>query len=159
LDGTVTKAEMMQWMGSDTDAASFWSSARHFQITSIKVLVFRVRQSSRKLAWSGLMLMHMVQGSNLEQWPFAVYEVLKFIRTIRLTGWSPVTFIGISRTGLTAKMVCQITRAIVLLPMSTNPDSETFLEMQQVVTPMFHLSFSALTWRRDADAHCPGCTW
>jgi predicted secreted protein len=31
-----TNAVMMQWMGSDRDAAVFWPSARHFQITSIE---------------------------------------------------------------------------------------------------------------------------
>ena len=102
------------------------------------------------------MLLRAVQGSDLEQRPFAFDQVLKFIRTIRSAGRRPVTFIGISRTGLTAEMVRQITRAIVTLPTSTNADSGTFLEMQQVVTPLFHLSFSALTRRRAADAHCPG---
>ena len=34
---------MMQWVGSDRDAARFWSSARHFEIQSIETEVFRVR--------------------------------------------------------------------------------------------------------------------
>jgi hypothetical protein len=43
LDGNFNKAEMMQWVGSDRDAARFWSSARHFEIQSIETEVFRVR--------------------------------------------------------------------------------------------------------------------
>jgi hypothetical protein len=157
MDGTFTKAEMMQWMGSDRDAAVFWSSARHFQITSIEFAVFCGRPSCM-LPWGGLTLLRVVQGSDLEQRPFAFDQVLKFIRTIRSIGRRPVTFIGLSRTGLTADMVRHITRAIVLLPTSTSADPATFLEMQQVVTSLFHLSFSAVTWRRAADANCPGRT-
>ena len=43
LDGNYKKAEMMQWLGSDRDAARFWSSARHFEIQSIETEFFRVR--------------------------------------------------------------------------------------------------------------------
>ena len=62
LDGNFNRAEMMQWIGSDRDAAHFWSLARHFQIQSIDTEVSLVRP------WSvlALTLLHVVQGSELE---------------------------------------------------------------------------------------------
>ena len=131
MDGTFTKAEMMQWMGSDRDAAVFWSSARHFQITSIEFAVFCGRPSCM-LPWGGLTLLRVVQGSDLEQRPFAFDQVLKFISTIRSIGRRPVTFIGISRTGLNTNMVRQIVRTIAYLPTKTGTGPGPVLEMQKV---------------------------
>ncbi len=122
----------MQWVGFDHDAARFWSWARHFHIQSIETEVFRVLPWSM-LAWSSLTLLHVVQGSDLEQRPLAFDQVLKFIRTIRSSGWRPVTFIGISRTGLTTDMVRQISRAIAFLPTNTFKGAPSILEMQKVV--------------------------
>jgi hypothetical protein len=131
-DGTFGKLEMMQSQATDLFAALVWSSARHFQIYSIETEVVRVRPSST-LAWSGLTLLRVVQGMDLEQRPLAFDQVLKFIRTIRSTGRRPVKFIGISQTSLTADMVSQIARAIAFLPTNTTTDSATILEMQKVV--------------------------
>ena len=134
LDGNFNKAEMMQWIGSDRDAARFWSSARHFQIQSIETEVFRVRPWS-VLAWSSLTLLHVVQGSDLEGRPLAFDQLLKFIKTMRLSGRRarPVTFIGISRTGLTSNMVRQISRAIAFLPTNTFKGAPSILEMLKAV--------------------------
>ena len=132
MDGTFNKAEMMQWIGSDRDAARFWSSARHFQIQSIETEVFRVRPWS-VLAWSSLTLLHVVQGSDLEGRPLAFDQLLKFIKTMRSSGRRAVTFIGISRTGLTSNMVRQISRAIAFLPTNTFKGAPSILEMQKVV--------------------------
>jgi hypothetical protein len=134
LDGNFNKAEMMQWIGSDRDAARFWSSARHFQIQSIESEVFRVRPWSVP-AWSSLTLLHVVQGSDLEGRPLAFDQLLKFIKTMRSSGRRarPVTFIGISRTGLTSNMVRQITSAIAFLPTNTFKGAPSILEMQKVV--------------------------
>ena len=124
---------MMQWIGSDRDAARFWSWARHFQLQSVETEVFRVRPWS-VLAWSSLtLLLHVVQGSNLERLPLAFDQVLKFIKTIRSSGRRPVTFIGISCTGLTTDMVRQISRAIALLPTNNFEGAPSILEMQKVV--------------------------
>ena len=46
--------------------------------------------------------------SYLERRTLAFDQVLKFIRTIRSSGRRPVTFIRISRTGLTTDMVRKI---------------------------------------------------
>ncbi len=134
LDGNFNKAEMMQWIGSDRDAARFWSSARHFQIQSFETEVFRVRPWS-VLAWSSLTLLHVVQGSALEGRPLAFDQLLKFIKTMRSSGRRArlVTFIGISRTGLTSNMVRQISRAIAFLPTNTFKGAPSILEMQKVV--------------------------
>ena len=134
LDGNFNRAQMMQWIGSDRDAARFWSSARHFQIQSIETEVFRVRPWS-VLAWSSLTLLHVVQGSQLEGHPLAFEQLLKFIKTMRSSGRRarPVTFIGISRTGLTSNMVRQISSAIAFLPTNTFKGAPSILEMQKVV--------------------------
>jgi hypothetical protein len=132
LDGNFNKAEMMQWIGSDRDAARFWSSARHFQIQSIETEVFRVMPWST-LAWSSLTLLHVVQGSEMEGNPLAFDQLLKFIKTMRSSGRRPVTFIGITRTGLTSNMVRQISRAIAFLPTNTFKGAPPILEMQKVV--------------------------
>jgi hypothetical protein len=134
LDGNFNKAEMMQWIGSDRDAARFWSSARHFQIQNIETEVFPVRPWS-VLAWSSLTLLHVVQGSDLEGRPLAFDQLLKFIKTMRSSGRRarPVTFIGISRTGLTSNMVRQISSAIAFLPTNTFKGAPSILEMQKVV--------------------------
>jgi len=134
LDGNFNKAEMMQWIGSDRDAARFWSSARHFQIQSIETEVFRVRPWS-VLAWSSLTLLHVVQRSELERRPLAFDQLLKFIKTMRSSGRRarPVTFIGITRTGLTSNMVRQISEAIAFLPTNTFKGAPSILEMQKVV--------------------------
>ena len=134
LDGNFNRAQMMQWIGSDRDAARFWSSARHFQIQSIETEVFRVRPWS-VLAWSSLTLLHVVQGSALEGHPLAFDQLLKFIKTMRSSGRRarPVTFIGISRTGLTSNMVRQISSAIAFLPTNTFKGAPSILEMQKVV--------------------------
>jgi hypothetical protein len=131
-DGMYGKLEMIQSQASDLLSALVWSSARHFQIYSIETEVVRVRPSS-VLAWSGLRLLRVVQGMDLEQRPLAFDQVLKFIRTIRSTSRRPVKFIGISQTCVTADMVRQIARAIAFLPMNTTTDSATILEMQKVV--------------------------
>jgi hypothetical protein len=145
LDGNFNKAQMMQWIGSDRDAARFWSWARHFQLQSVETEVFRVRPWS-VLAWSSLtLLLHVVQGSNLERLPLAFDQVLKFIKTIRSSGRRPVTFIGISCTGLTTDMVRQISRAIAFLPTNIFEGAPSILEMQKVASSVFHLSTSALT--------------
>ena len=124
LDGNFNRAQMMQWIGPDHDAARFWSSARHFQIQSIETEVFRVRPWSM-LAWSSLTLLHVVQGSELEGHPLAFEQLLKFIKTMRSSGRRPVTFIGITRTGLTSNMVRQISTAIAFLPTNTFEASST----------------------------------
>ena len=85
------------------------------------------------LAWSSLTLLHVVQGSELEGHPFAFEQVLKFIKTMRSSGRRPVTFIGITRTGLTSDMVRQISRAIAILPTNTVKGAPPILEMQKVV--------------------------
>ena len=64
LDGNYKTAQMMQWLGSDRDAARFWSWARHFEIQSIETEVFRVRSWSM-LAWSSLTFLH-VCGAGIE---------------------------------------------------------------------------------------------
>ena len=76
-------------------------------------------------------LTRVVQGSDLEQRPLAFEQVLKFIRTMRSTHRRPVTFIGITRTGLTSNMVRQIGRTIALLPTKTIGPVPV-LEMQKV---------------------------
>ena len=125
---------MMQWIGSDRDSARFWSSARHFQIQSIETEVFRVRPwSTLACQWSSLTLLHVVQGSELEGHPLAFEQLLKFIKTMRSSGRRPVTFIGITRTGLTSNMVRQISRAIAFLPTNTFEGAPPILEMQKVV--------------------------
>ena len=86
-------------------------------------------------AWSGLTILRVrrvVQGSDLEQRPLAFEQVLKFIRTIRSTRRRPVTFIGISRTGLNTNMVRQIVRTIGYLPPKTGTGPGPVLEMQKV---------------------------
>ena len=155
---------MMQWIGSDRDAARFWSSsARHFQIQTIETEVFRVRPWST-LAWSSLTLLHVVQGSELEGHPLAFDQLLKFIKTMRSSGRRPVTFIGISRTGLTSNMVRQISTAIAFLPTNTfkGAPSES-IDLRDAEgsfsSSAFHLSTAALTWRGAADAHRAGRTW
>ena len=77
-------------------------------------------------------LTRVVQGSDLEQRPLAFEQVLKFIRTIRSTRRRPVTFIGISRTGLNTNMVRQIVRTIAYLPPKTGTGPGPVLEMQKV---------------------------
>ena len=157
LDGNFKKAEMMQWVGSDRDAARFWSWARHFQIQSIETEVFRVRPWSM-LAWSSLTLLHVVQGSDLERRPLAFDQVLRFIKTIRSSGRRPVTFIGISRTGLTTDMVRQISRAIALLPTNTFKGAPSILEMQKVLVPALRSILHLCPDLEAADALCPGRT-
>ena len=132
MDGNYNKAEMMQWIGSDRDAARFWSWARYFQMQSIETEVFRAMPWSM-LAWSSLTLLHVVQGSELEGHPLAFDQLLKFIKTMRSSGRRPVTFIGITRTGLTSDMVRQISRAIAFLPTNTFKGAPPILEMQKVV--------------------------
>ena len=86
-------------------------------------------------AWSGLTILRVrrvVLGSDLEQRPLAFEQVLKFIRTIRSTRRRPVTFIGISRTGLNTNMVRQIVRTIAYLPTKTGTGPGPVLEMQKV---------------------------
>ena len=85
------------------------------------------------LAWSSLTLLHVVQGSELVGNPQAFDQLLKFIKTMRSSGRRPVTFIGITRTGLTSDMVRQISRAIAILPTNTVKGAPPILEMQKVV--------------------------
>ena len=82
---------------------------------------------------SSLTVLHVVQGSNLERLPLAFDQLLKFIKTMRSSGRRPVTFIGISRTGLTTNMVRQISRAIAFLPTKTFKHAPSILEMQKVI--------------------------
>ena len=82
---------------------------------------------------SSLTLLHVVQGSELEGHPLAFEQLLKFIKTMRSSGRRPVTFIGITRTGLTSNMVRQISTAIAFLPTNTFEGAPTILEMQKVV--------------------------
>ena len=107
---------------------------------------------------SSLTLLHVVQGSELEGHPLAFDQLLKFIKTMRSSGLRPVTFIVITRTGLTSNMVRQISRAIAFLPTNTFKGAPPILEMQKVVSlsSVFHPSTSALTWRGAADALCAG---
>jgi hypothetical protein len=120
---------MMQWTGADRELAYSLLLARHFQITSIEFEVFRLRSSSMLGA---ALQFCVVQGSDLEQRPLAFEQVLKFIRTIRSTRRRPVTFIGISRTGLNTNMVRQIVRTIAYLPPKTGTGPGPVLEMQKV---------------------------
>ena len=62
------------------------------------------------------------------------YQALNFIslRTIRSTKCL-VTFMGISRTGLTTNMARQITRTIAFLPTNTITGPGPVLEMKKVV--------------------------
>ena len=122
----------MQWTGADRELAYSLLLARHFQITSIECEVFRLRSSSMLGA---ALQFCVVQGSDLEQRPSAFEQVLKFIRTIRSTRRRPVTFIGISRTGLNSlntNMVRQILRTIAQLPTKTSTGPGPVLEMQKV---------------------------
>ena len=123
---------MMQWTGADRELAHSLLLARHFQITSIECEVFRLRSSSMLGA---ALQFCVVQGSDLEQRPLAFEQVLKFIRTIRSTRRRPVTFIGISRTGLNTNMVRQIVlQTIAYLPTKTGTGPGPVLEMQKVFT-------------------------
>ena len=114
----------MQWTGA-------LLLARHYQITSIEFEVFRFRPSESSMLGAALQFC-VVQGSDLEQRPLAFEQVLKFIRTIRSTRRRPVTFIGISRTGLNTNMVRQIVRTIAYLPTKTGTGPGPVLEMQKV---------------------------
>jgi hypothetical protein len=127
FSGRYQAVEMMQWTGADRELAHLLALARHFQITSIEIEVFCVQYLEHALSD----LTRVVQGSDLEQRPLAFEQVLKFIRTMRSTHRRPVTFIGITRTGLTSNMVRQIGRTIALLPTKTIGPVPV-LEMQKV---------------------------
>jgi hypothetical protein len=123
---------MMQWTGADREFAHLLSCARHFQLTSIEIEVFPVRRDPPiEHAFSSLTIL--VQGSDLEQRPLAFNQVLNLIRTIRSKRRRPVTFIGISRTGLTTNIARQIARTIAYLPTNTITGPVPLLEMQKVV--------------------------
>ncbi len=120
----------MQWTGAGRELAHLLSCARHFQLTNIEIEVFPVRRDSAH-AFSSLT--SLAQGSDLEQRPLAFNQVLNLIKTIRSKRRRPVTFIGISRTGLTTNMARQIARTIAYLPTNTITGPVPLLEMQKEV--------------------------
>ena len=65
FDATFGKVEMMQFVGSDRDAALFWLSARHFQCYSIETEVFRVSPSIAGAAISSTYIVARGAGNGL----------------------------------------------------------------------------------------------
>ena len=73
-----------------------------------------------------------MQGAVFDQRKQSFFQLLFFISKMRVSGRRPVSFIGISRTGLTKIMVYRIARAIRTLPIQIYEFPPTILEMQKV---------------------------